>query len=268
MIGRSKTRERQTAQALVTELGAQREAARELIARFEQESKVARNAVKAASLAREERDEYRRVLAAAIANERRQDAQVAELEARREELEARALDQARTTGAAEAERDGLRERLTSLERELDDRQRRHEKDLGDAADRAWSEREAARGEIVQLVTRTREEAADLAEEVRRALSALEARPVAVAAPPSDPGVSASRLRGRILIGLAVAAMLVGVALAPAAFFAAIDKEREAFIHLASGASTWQLIGATVICFALAVFLLGTARRDLRLVPSK
>ena len=73
MFGRAKQRERRTAEALVTEIAAQREATRQLVARFEEESKVATNAVKAAARAREERDEYRRVLAAAIANERRQE---------------------------------------------------------------------------------------------------------------------------------------------------------------------------------------------------
>ena len=66
-----------------------------------------------------------------------------------------------------------------------------------------------------------------------------------------------------MAGLAVAAMLIGVALTPAAFLSVIDKERAAFIHLVDGGATpWQLIIATVVSFVVAVVLLGGARRDL------
>ncbi|MEM1449698.1 MAG: hypothetical protein AAF957_18780 [Planctomycetota bacterium] len=248
-------------EALVSEIGAQREAQRDLLERFEEEARVATNAVKAASLAREERDEYRRVLAAAIANERRQAEQVEALETRRRELEDHALQVVRDTGKAEAERDGLRDRLTALEDQLGSQATRHEQERADAADRAWAEREAARSEVVQLVTRSREEAAVLADEVRSALKKLEEQAEGPP-PPDDPSASARRLRGRLLVALAIGAMLVGVALTPAAFLSAIDAERAAFVHLASGASPWQLIIATVLCFAAAVFLLGGARRDL------
>ena len=264
MFGRNKReRERKSTEALVSEIGAQRLAQRDLLERFEQEARVATNAVKAASVAREERDDYRRVLAAAIASERNQVAHAAELEARHKELELYARESARISGAAEAARDGLRERLVAVEEQQIDQTVRYEKELADAADRAWSEREAARGEVVQLITRSREEAAVLADEVRRALKRLGDRPPGPPLPPDDPSVSARRLRGRLMAGLAVAAMLIGVALTPAAFLSVIDKERAAFIHLVDGGATpWQLIIATVVSFVVAVVLLGGARRDL------
>lgn len=285
MLGRSKAR-RATEAALLTEIGAQRDASRELIERFEREAGVARDAIEAASRAREERDEYRRVLAAAIASERRSATRIADLEEDRRELEQRTLETARRAGAAEAERDGLASRLNGLELLVASRNAEHERALGDLADRAWAEREAARAELVKLATNAGGQGAyAVAVELRSELHALRklvdgglqaasapARPEPVASDLEGsragasagalgaPAATAGWLRARLLIGLGVASAAVGIALVPMTALAVASPERAAFVHLASGVGPWTLIGLTVGAFALALWLLTWARR--------
>ena len=265
MFGRIKQRERKAAEALAAEVKAQREATLELVERYEQRTRKTVQAIEAASKAREQRDEYRRVLAAAIANERRQEIHVAGLESELKELKEGVLAEARARGAAEAAETAARARVAELEAELREAAACAERARGDAADRAWAEREAARAEMVQLVARTREDAATLTSEVRRVLSWLGAKPRdASGAPVEDPAaVSVHRQRGRLLAGLAAASVLTGLALAPMALLAAVDAERAAYVHLASGLSPAQLVLAVVAAFGLALFLYGKALRDLR-----
>jgi len=265
MFGRIKQRERKAAEALAAEVKAQREATLELVERYEQRTRKTVQAIEAASKAREQRDEYRRVLAAAIANERRQEIHVAGLESELKELKEGVLAEARARGAAEAAEAAARSRVAELEAELREAAACAERARGDAADRAWAEREAARAEMVQLVARTREDAATLTSEVRRVLSWLGAKPRdASGAPVEDPAaVSVHRQRGRLLAGLAAASVLTGLALAPMALLAAVDAERAAYVHLASGLSPVQLVLSVVAAFGLALFLYGKALRDLR-----
>jgi len=265
MFGRSKKRELKAAETLAAEVKAQREVTQELVERYEQRTKKTVQAIEAASKAREERDEYRRVLAAAIASERRQELHVTGLERELKEVKESVLSEARARGAAESASGIAGARVAELEAELREAALKMEKERGDAADRAWAEREAARGEMVQLVTRGREDARALTAEVRRVLSwtGMGSRD-ADGNPVDDPVVnSALRQRGRVLAGVALGAVLVGVGLTPAALLAAVDAERAAYIQLASGASPWQLILCVLGSFGAAVFLYGRALRDLR-----
>lgn len=265
MFGRSKKRDLRAAETLAAEVKAQREVTQELVERYEQRTKKTVQAIEAASKAREERDEYRRVLAAAIASERRQELHVTGLERELKEVKEGVLAEARARGAAESASESARARVLELEAELREAALRLEKERGDAADRAWAEREAARAEMVQLVARGRDDARTLTAEVRRALGwmGMGARD-ADGNPVEDPTVtSILRQRGRVLGGLALGAALVGVGLTPAAILAAVDAERAAYIQLASGASPWQLILGALGCFGAAVFLYGRALRDLR-----
>ena len=265
MFGRIKQRERKAAEALAAEVRAQREATLELVERYEERTRKTVQAIEAASKAREQRDEYRRVLAAAIANERRQEIHVASLEAELRELKDAVLEEARARGAAEASAASALGRVTELEGELRAAAARAERDRGDAADRAWAEREAAREEVVQLVTRSQRDAADLTAEVRRALTWMGLQPQdASGAPVHDPVMdSVGRQRGRLLAGLAVGAALVGLSLTPMAVLAALGAERAAYIHLASGLSPLQLILLVLGAFGLAVLLYSRALNDLR-----
>ncbi|MEM8712654.1 MAG: hypothetical protein AAGG01_17015 [Planctomycetota bacterium] len=104
MFGRRVQREREQA-AFLEELAEQRSAAKGLVERYESEVKVARSAVLAAGRAREERDEYRRVLAAAIAAERRREVEVEDLKRDRERWES--IAQAEMRRASEGEARGV-----------------------------------------------------------------------------------------------------------------------------------------------------------------
>lgn len=265
MFGRSKKRELKAAETLAAEVRVQREVTQDLVERYEQRTKKTVQAIEAASKAREQRDEYRRVLAAAIASERRQELHVTALERELKEVKDGVVAEARARGAAEAASESARARVAQLEAELREFAGKLERQRGDAADRAWAEREAARGEMVRLIARSRDEAQTLTAEVRRVLSWMGLRSHdAKGLPVEDPAVaSVLRKRARILTGLALGAFLVGVALTPTALLAAVDAERAAYIQLFSGASPWQLILGAVGCFGAAVFLYSWALRDLR-----
>ena len=284
MFGRKNQDERTKAEFL-NELAAQRESAQSLVDRYEAEVKNARSAALAVGKAREERDEYRRVLAAAIATERRRVAQVEGLEQERQRLEAMAHEEMRSASQEAARGKELRLRLDQLEHRLTDELAARERALGDAADRAWAEREAARDEFVRLVAAHRQEvttslertAAEVARLKRSADSTWSSMALAAAAPrsPVHPGVHTIErigpdplarvidLRARLLIGFSIASTLCVVALIPLAVLSVSDPERALFVHLASGVGPWQLVVLVVFFSAVAVALLSWAIRDLR-----
>lgn len=249
--------------ARLSELAGRDDQIRKLVDRFEAHADVARRAVDDAGKAREERDEYRRVLAASIANERRSEIRLEEMEQERQSAIERSREEAREAGAAGAERDVLRERLGALEKLVGDQEERHTQALSDLHDRAWTEREASRAELVKALARlgdetdqTRREAAQLAADVRAAL--------AVHAATTDREEDRiTDLRRRLLIGLALGAAAIGIALTPPAILAAVDAERAYFVHMISDATPWHLLGGAAISFGLAVVLLTVARRDAR-----
>ena len=131
--------------------------AQSLVDRYEVQVGRAHRAVKAVGVAREERDEYRRVLAAQIATDRRREARVEALEEERVRLEDIALREVQTASEEGARRRELGERLERLEARLSDELAARERAVGDAADRAWAEREASREELVRLIASHRGE---------------------------------------------------------------------------------------------------------------
>ena len=234
-----------------------------LVERFESQAGVAQRAVADASKAREERDEYRRVLAASIASEHRSQLRLEEMEQERAAAIERSREEAREAGAAGAERDVLRERLGALEKLVGEQEERHTQALSDLQDRAWTEREASRAELVKALARlgdetdrARREAAQLADDVRAAL--------VVHAEASDRELDRiTDLRRRLLIGLGLGAAVLGIALTPPAILSAVDAEHAYFVHMISDATPWQLLGGAAVSFGLAVLLLTIARRDAR-----
>ena len=248
--------------ARLSELAEREDQVARLVERFESQAGVAQRAVAEASKAREERDEYRRVLAASIASEHRSELRLEEVEQERAAAIERSREEAREAGAAGAERDVLRERLGALEKLVGEQEERHTQALSDLQDRAWTEREASRAELVKALARlgdetdqARRETAQLAGDVRAALAAH-----AVA---NDRELDRiTDLRRRLLIGLGLGAAVLGIALTPPAILSAVDAERAYFVHMISDA-TLQLLGGAAVSFGLAVVLLTIARRDAR-----
>lgn len=269
MFGRNRTGRRaateRSLEGLVDEIGKQRTATRELLARFEREADASHKAVAAAAKAREERDEYRRVLAAAIGGEHREAARVAELQRDRERLEGVARDAAHKLGEASARHEEVSRRVRSLESELESERQDRERALADAADRAWSEREAAREEMVKLVATSRRESASIATEVRAAIREAHAehRALVVATERGAALDRIERIRVRAALTLAVVATLIGVALLPATVLAMLDAERAAYLHLATHLTPAQLMLSTTVCLGGAVVLLSIARRSVQ-----
>lgn len=249
--------------ARLSELAEREDHVASLVDRFEAQAGAAQRAVAEASKAREERDEYRRVLAASIASERRSELRLEEMEQERAAAIERSREEAREAGAAGAERDVLRERLGALEKLVGEQEERHTQALSDLQDRAWTEREASRAELVKALARlgdetdqARRETAQLAGDVRAAL--------AVHTAANDRELDRiTDLRRRLLIGLGLGAAVMGIALTPPAILSAVDAERAYFVHMISDATPWQLLAGAAVSFGLAVALLTIARRDAR-----
>ena len=115
-----------------------------LVARFERHAETARSAVEKAAQAQEERDEYRRVLAASIAAEHRANEQLERVDRERIDAHSRAAERESAAARLEGERAALEERVRSLEAMVREQGETFERSLADVQDRAWSERDAAR----------------------------------------------------------------------------------------------------------------------------
>ena len=212
--------------------------AKALFERFERATRRAQEATTELASAREERDQYRRVLAAAIGAERRTEDRLARADERRESAERAAREEARAAGAASAERDALSERVASLEELMKSQANGNERAIADLADRSWAEREALRADLVKLGLAAEKAAAHAAR-----------------------GSEIGGIRRRLLVGLGVTAAVLGIAVTPPAVISAFDPERAMFVHMASGLSPWALIGCAAGAFVLALVLLSIAKKD-------
>jgi hypothetical protein len=217
---------------------------RHLQARLEQEAEVARRALEEAVKARTEREEYRRVLAAAIANEKR----ALELVKDSRDLAERTGVELRGTllerGAAEGRRTELEVRMTALQAE-------HEVALRAAHDRAWALSEQ-HGRQMQAVVFERGQVLGRAREL--ALQVPAAR--------SD-AARLARARARVNVAVGVALLLLSVALAPACVAAVASSAEAAHLEHLLGLGTWQLLAIEGLVVASALALGSFGLRELR-----
>ncbi len=265
MFGRRNQSKTAETAILRQELSAQREATQGLVERFEMQVRNVRTAVVAVGKAREERDEYRRVLAASIATDRRREAHVEALGQERLRLEAIAFDEVRTASEEGARRRELAERIERLESRLTDELAARERAIGDASDRAWSEREASREALVRLIASHRSEITVALAATRSELAALQR---VQSSRQSEPTVHPlRRVRVGALLGLSLLATLAAVALIPPTVLAIGDPEQALFVHLATGLGPWHLVSAVVLFCAAAIGLLSWALRDIERIQS-
>lgn len=213
-----------------SELSALRERSVASALAAQKEAAIARRALEEAGEARLERDEYRRVLAAAIANEKHalDDARAARsaYEAIEGRMAARIAEEVYARGIADG-------RARELERGRSELLARHAHEVAEARDREWAEREERRREVQRLVF----ELGD----ARATLRASEARGGGRGV---DLPSRAARLRAAIALGLAVFCSLVALALFPAAVLAALSPSRAAYLTLALGLGPWALVALT------------------------
>lgn len=242
--GPSPTVDPSVLRALRRELAGERETARRLQTELAREAEFARKAAEQTLEARAQREEYRRVLAAAVANERRADTDHARI---REELERIAQD-VREAEHARGEAEG---RAVELERTLQAERegRRHE--LQEAHDRAWADAEA-RGRELQRLQHERGVALG---QVRELLGRVPAH-----APPSA-RLAAARAR----LSLAAAAfclVLFLVFLVPFLLVVFAGSETT-WPAMATGLSPWGLFALELALLVGALGLGSFGLRDLR-----
>lgn len=265
MFGRRSQSKRAETAILREELTAQREVAQGLVERYELQVRNVRTAVKAVGQAREERDEYRRVLAAQIATDRRREARVEALEGERLRLEATAMREGQAASEEGGRRRELSERLERLEARLTDELAARERAVGDAADRSWAEREASREELVRLIASHRGEVTAALAETRSELAAL--RRAHESPRPQASTHSVRRIRTGTILGLGLLSTLAALALIPPTVLAVSDPERALFVHLASGLGPWHLIAAVAFFCTAAVGLLTWGLREVEGGPT-
>lgn len=133
--------DRAALQSLKASLAEEREAARRLSSQLATEAEVTRRALEETLSAREERDEFRRVLAASSADAARADAERNAIREVNERLEV-------TLRAAERARGEAEGRARKLEEQLEALGQSHEQDLARAQDRAWADTEAKSRELM------------------------------------------------------------------------------------------------------------------------
>lgn len=231
-------------EGLRKQLADEQRANRRLQARLEEESQIARKALGETVRARTEREEYRRVLAAAIANEKR----ALELVESSRNLAERVDAELRATlverGAAEGRRAELEAHMNAVQNE-------HEVALRDAHDRAWAlseqhgrQMQAAVFERGQALGRVRE----LAQQV----------PV-----PEAGSAKLARARARVHVGVAVALLLLAVALAPACVLAVSSGAQAEHLEHLLGLGVWQLLALEGLIVVSALSLGTWGLRELR-----
>ncbi|MDA1264859.1 MAG: hypothetical protein O2816_07260 [Planctomycetota bacterium] len=125
------------------ELAQERQVVRRLQLELTAEVALARRATEETLAARAEREEYRRVLAAAIANEKRSNEELARVRAECARIEERLVVAERARGEAAG-------RTRELERRLLEQDEQAARELAEVKDRAWSDREAGAQERQRL----------------------------------------------------------------------------------------------------------------------
>jgi len=231
-------------QALKRDLAQERETSRRLSKELVKEVEVARRAVEQTLGARQEREEYRRVLAAAVANEKRAEGEAC---AAREEAE-RAEEALRAAEHARGEAEG---RSLELGRQLEAVGAEHQRDVDRVNDRAWADAEAKSREL-QRVQHERSLALGQVRELLRSVPEHTSGSARVAA-----------LRARVCLGAALftlALFLVFVAPLVTVF---LGVEGATWPAMAGGLSAWTLLVIELALLGATVGLASWAVRDLR-----
>lgn len=215
----------------------------QLQAELVRERKLAARATEEAARARLEREEYRRVLAAAIANERKS------LEAAREstslacDREADLLEAIEARGAAEG-------RASELARELDALRADHERAIKLISDQAWADSERHGREL----QRSEFERGVISERVRD----LTAR-VPVSVPTS---ARLGRARARVMLAASGLLGMIFVILVPELVVALLSRER-GVIAGAAGLAPVAILWIELGLLAATLLVSGSALRALR-----
>ncbi|MCP3914297.1 MAG: hypothetical protein GY711_01940 [bacterium] len=230
--------------SLRKELESQRQSNQTLHRQLAAEVQTARRAAEQVLDARAEREEYRRVLAAAIANEKQalQAAERSSLAAATAEEKLRGAVLAR--GSAEG-------RATELELRVRENAEHHVQALKGADDRNWANAEGhARRLEDEVYERGRAEG-----HVRELIARI----------PGDvpPSMRVARTRARLTLGAAALSAVCAAVFLPAASLAMFSAERAEYLELATGLNGWTLVGLVAVFLGVALALASWGIRDLK-----
>lgn len=204
----------------------------------------ARRAEGAVLEARAEREEYRRVLAAAVANEKTALGQVEVVKLERDQLAGELRTAEFERGKSQGRALELEVRLQAVQVSNDKAERQQEIDN----DRLRQEYERD----LQSALLDRSEALGRVRELQSKLAGVK-----------SPAGRALRARARAILAGATLCYLLALVFLPPLALSLVGSERATYMEMATGFSGWGLIGVVIAFFALGLALNGFGIRDLK-----
>jgi hypothetical protein len=244
VIGATVTVDRAALQGLKAELAKERESSQSLRRQLGSESELGRKAVEEAVKARKEREEYRRVLAAAIANEKQSLGAAARLQEAAEVLENQLRDASHARGHAEG-------RAGELDRELGAADVSHRESLADLEQRSWTQTE----EHQRTLQRSEYERGVAQGRVRELLPRI---PEEV---PATARVAA--VRARFTLGVAVFSLMLALMFTPDLLRVLFTPGGETLLGVAVGMGAWSQLALVLGLMMAALGLATLGMRQLR-----
>lgn len=235
------TVDRAALQGLKAELAQERASANSLRGQLASETELGRKAVEEAVKARKEREEYRRVLAAAIANEKQSLGAAARLQSTAETLEDQLRDAAHTRGHAEG-------RAGELDRELSAADASHRESVAESEQRSWTQTE----EHQRVLQRSEYERGVAQGRVRELLPRI---------PDEVPATArVAAVRARVTLGVAVFCLLLALMFTPDLLRVLFTPGGETLLGVVVGMGAWSQL---VLVLSLMVLALGLGTLGMR-----
>lgn len=217
---------------------------RDLEGRLEQEMRLSQRALEETLKARQERDEYRRVLAASLAEERRARLDLVAQAEEEETLRAR-LDRAlEERGISVAQAEGLEVRLEQQSSE-------HHASLRRAEEKTWGLSEE-HGHAMRLAVEERSIALGRLEELQRTIG-----------PPIPDSLKATRGRAWINLGIAALLAVLALIILPGALLAVFSDDGALHMGVLVGFSPAELVFLELILCACTMVLGSWGIHELR-----
>jgi hypothetical protein len=227
--------ERRVLEGLRAQLLAERKSAKDLQRRLDEEVRIAHRAMEETLKARNEREEYRRVLAAAVTNEKQAVHQVAATREAISDLETRLHSALFERGEAAGRSQELEERLTGV---ADD----HEAAIRRSEDRSWSMSDQHGRDMRRVVYERGLALGQVRELLKRTATAV------------SPSARAAHLRGAVNLGIAGLAGVLALIVLVGLGLSLPSPERALQMGALTGMTPWQLIGLEVSLVAVAIGL--------------
>tara|TARA_R110002072_G_scaffold166989_7_gene320459 strand:- start:2138 stop:2968 length:831 start_codon:yes stop_codon:yes gene_type:complete len=227
--------ERRVLEGLRAQLLAERKSAKDLQRRLDEEVRIAHRAMEETLKARNEREEYRRVLAAAVTNEKQAVHQVAATRDAFAALEARLHSALVERGEATGRSQELEDRLGIVADE-------HQEALRHADERSWSMSDEHGREMRRAVY----ERGLALGQVRELLERV--------APITTPSARAARMRGAVNLGIASVAAIAALIVLVGLGLALPSPERALQLGALTGMTPWQMIGLEIALITVTLGL--------------